>query len=806
MNDSPSPHRLVFTDFDPADEKRREALCTLGNGYFATRGSVPEARADGVHCPGTYVAGCYNRLTSVVSGRELEHESLVNLPNWLPVTFRVDDGPWFELAGVELLAHEQELDLERGVLVRRARLRDSAGRITRMVQRRFVHMSRPHLAGLETTLVPESWSGTITFRCGLDGRVGNHGVARYEGLNGRHLVDIRGDEAGENLVVLHTRTSGSDIRVAEAASCRTFRNEVPLAGGGRTVHDEQAVFQEFTVDSNRLDEIRIEKLVALFTSRDSAIVEPVSEAVEAAREAEGFDELLSSHVAAWARLGHAFRCGLSTSAATRQAVRLHVFHLLQTVSPNTADLDVGVPARGLHGEAYRGHVFWDELFVLPTLTLRMPWVARALLRYRSRRLPQARLAARRAGLSGAMFPWQSGSNGREESQSWHLNPRSGRWPADHTHLQRHIGIAIAHNVWHYYQATDDEEFLAEQGAETILETTRFLASLANYERGSDRYTISGIVGPDEYHTGYPDRDSPGIDNNAYTNIMTAWLCRTALRTLGELDNARRAELTDQLDLDHSETDRWRHISRRMYVPFHDDGIISQFEGYDRLAELDWDDYRGRYGDISRLDRILEAEGDSPNRYRASKQADVLMLFYLLSAEELEQLLTTLGYTMPRDTIPRNIDYYLRRTSHGSTLSAVVHAWVLARANRAKALEFFDNVLAGDLHDVQRGTTAEGIHLAAMAGSIDLLQRCFAGIEIRDHTLVLNPLWPAELGALELAIRFRGHPIDITVTGRTATVRTAPGSRKSPIRCACGSRAVTLGPGETTVFSLEHAER
>ncbi|GAB3549832.1 trehalose 6-phosphate phosphatase [Actinopolyspora lacussalsi] len=806
MNDPLSPHRLVFTDFDPADEKRREALCTLGNGYFATRGSAPEADDDGVHYPGTYVAGCYNRITSTVSGRELEHESLVNMPNWLALTFRIDGGPWLGPTVVEPLEHEQEIDLERGILVRRARLRDGSGRTTRMVQRRFVHMSRPHLAGLETTLVPEDWSGTITFRCGLDGRVGNHGVERYGELNGRHLVDTHGSEVGENLVVLHARTSGSDIRVAEAARSRLFRDEVPLAGGGRTVHDEQAVFQEFTVDSNRLDEVRLEKIVALHTSRDSAIVEPVSEAVEAAREAEGFDELLSSHVAAWARLGDTFHCGLSTSAATRQAVRLHVFHLLQTVSPNTADLDVGVPARGLHGEAYRGHVFWDELFVLPTLTLRMPRVARALLRYRCRRLPRARRAARRAGLSGAMFPWQSGSNGREESQSWHLNPRSGRWLADHTHLQRHIGIAIAHNVWHYYQSTADEEFLAEQGAETILETTRFLASLATYEHGRDRYTINGIVGPDEYHTGYPDRDSPGIDNNAYTNVMAAWLCRTALRTLDELDDRRRAELTDQLDLDHSETDRWKHLSRRMYVPFHDDGIISQFEGYERLAELDWEDYRHRYGDISRLDRILEAENDSPNHYRASKQADVLMLFYLLSAEELERLLTTLGYAMPRDTIPRNIDYYLRRTSHGSTLSAVVHAWVLARANRRQALEFFDNVLAGDLHDVQRGTTAEGIHLAAMAGSIDLLQRCFAGIEVQDHTLVLNPLWPEELGALELAIRFRGHPVDITITGRTAAVRTAPGSGKSPIRCACGSRTVMLDPGETTVFSLEHAEK
>nr|WP_281377655.1 glycosyl hydrolase family 65 protein [Saccharopolyspora hordei] len=479
-----------------------------------------------------------------------------------------------------------------------------------------------------------------------------------------------------------------------------------------------------------------------------------------------------------------------------------MFHLLQTISPHTADLDVGVPARGLHGEAYRGHVFWDELFVLPTLTLRRPQLARSLLMYRYRRLDRARRAAAEAGLRGAMFPWQSGSNGREESQTVHLNPRSGRWLPDHTHLQRHVGIAIAHNVHHYYRATGDEEFLSEHGAEVLLEITRFFASLARYDRSRDRYVIRGVVGPDEYHTGYPGRAAQGIDNNAYTNVMTAWLCRTAAQVLRELPADRRHELVEQLDLRHGEVDRWKRIAQRMFVPFHGDGIISQFEGYERLAELDWEGYRRRYGDIQRLDRILEAEGDDPNRYQASKQADVLMLFYLLSAEELADVLGGLGYPMRPDTIPKNIEHYLQRTCHGSTLSAVVHAWVLARSRRQRALEFFDHALAADLHDTQRGTTREGVHLGAMAGSVDLLQRCFAGIEVTGGVLRLDPLWPTELGEMELSIQYRGQPLTITVTGRSATVRTAPGPTRTPITCTCGSRTVRLGPGETAWFSHE----
>ena len=151
------------------------------------------------------------------------------------------------------------------------------------------------------------------------------------------------------------------------------------------------------------------------------------------------------------------------------------------------------------------------------------------------------------------------------------------------------------------------------------------------------------MGPDEFHDGYPDAAKPGLANNAYTNLMAVWVLWRALDVLDLLPDMRRAELTTRLGLSAEEIARWDDISRRMFVPFHDDGIISQFEGYEKLAELDWEGYRKRYGNIQRLDLILEAEGDSANRYKLSKQADVLMLFYLFSSEELGELFARLGY-------------------------------------------------------------------------------------------------------------------------------------------------------------------
>ena len=422
--------------------------------------------------------------------------------------------------------------------------------------------------------------------------------------------------------------------------------------------------------------------------------------------AGGFDDLLGRHAEAWSDLWGRSSIRLGADHDVTKLTNLHTFHILQTVSENSVGLDVGIPARGLHGDAYRGHVFWDELFVFPFLTLRFPELARSLLLYRYRRLGQARRAATAAGYAGAMFPWQSGSDGREETQTLHLNPLSGRWLEDPSRLQRHVNAAIVACIWHYYQATGDIQFLRSYGAEMILEIARFWASVSTYNHSVDRYEIKGVMGPDEFHEHYPDRHEPGVDNNAYTNLMAVWcLCRAA-EVLQTLPPVFANEITDRLGINGPELDRWDQISRKMRVCFHED-VISQFQGYEHLDELDWDRYRSMYGDIDRLDRILEAEGDSPDRYKLAKQADVVMLFYLLSAEELAGLLERLGYHYDKELVHRNFEYYAPRTAHGSSLSRVVHAWVAARRDREASWDFFVDGLHSDVAGMRGGTTAGG---------------------------------------------------------------------------------------------------
>src|SRR6185312_12556714 len=341
----------------------------------------------------------------------------------------------------------------------------------------------------------------------------------------------------------------SRLHVAVAART-TVAGDAPVAS--RTLRrDRGRIGHELDLELRTAEPVRIDKVVALVTARDVAISEPAVAAVELLADAPDSDALLVEHELAWRRLWRRFRLELTdgnAAADTLRTLRLSIFHVLQAVSSDAADLDAGVPARGLHGEAYRGHVFWDELFVYPMLTLRMPEITRALLVYRVRRLDAARRAARAAGHRGAMYPWQSGSDGREESQRAHLNPQSGHWLPDTSHLQRHVGLAVAYSIWQYYQATGDLEFLADHGAEVMLEVARFFADIAVHDPVTDRYRIRGVMGPDEYSTRYPGAREPGIDDNAYTNVMTVWLLHRTRDVLAALPPVRRDELIETLAL------------------------------------------------------------------------------------------------------------------------------------------------------------------------------------------------------------------------------------------------------------------
>ena len=795
---------LSYEGFESAAEGLREALTSTGNGYVCTRGVAEWEDADGVHYPGTYGHGVYNRETTILGGLPVLNEDLVNLPNWLVLKLRIEGQEAIRLADVDLLAYRHQLDIRHATVIRELRFRDRGGRETTLRSRRFVSMADVHHGGIEWTLTAENWSGRVEVVSALDGRVTNAGVARYEQLEGRHLDPVSPRTFGPEVIALKVQTRQSNLYISEAARTRVFEGTAPLAVQRTLYQMEDYIQQAVAFDVRQGVAVRVEKMVTFFTSRDPAISDTLTKAGTSAQRYRDFGEALSSHAEAWEELWRVCDVEVPDDARVQFLLRLHICHILQVCSHHTADLDAGVPARGLNGEAYRGHVFWDELYVYPFLSFRMPEITRGLLMYRYRRLGEARAAAREAGRRGAMFPWQSGSEGKEETQRVHLNPLSGRWEPDLSHNQRHVNAAVFYNIWRHFQATADVAFLRDYGAEMMLEIARFWASIAHFNPERERYEIHGVMGPDEFHDRYPDADQGGLRNNAYTNVMVAWLCDVAQQVLSLLPGTRADALRGKLILGDEELRRWADMSRRMFVPFHGDGIISQFEGYADLEELDWDAYRVKYGNIQRLDRILRAEGDDPNRYKLAKQADTLMLFFLFSPDELRRLFDRLGYDYGPDTARDNVAYYDRRTSHGSTLSFVAHAGVLARLEPESSWERFLVAVESDVSDVQGGTTKEGIHMGVMSGTLDLVQRSYAGTEIRDGVLYFEPRLPSRLEGLSFAMQFQGTPILVTLADGRLTLAAHREGEPRPIRVGVGDEVRELCAGDRCTFELPPA--
>jgi len=758
-----NPWHLTYKSFEAAKIGLREALCTLGNGYFATRGATEEASADELNYPGTYIAGAYNGLPTHIAGRLLYNEDLVNFPNWLLLKVYPQDAQpnWLSCNTLNDVNYLLKLNMQQGILSRKIEFCDTQGRRTQIISRRLISMANPHLSAIEYSFTPLNWSGHIIIASGLDASVKNSGVARYQELNTHHL-DILNYKNLDNTALIVTQTNQSRLQVAQAIRTQVFNTGKLLLKMPETQFDTNIITQLFKVMAHKGQTLRIEKFAVIHTSKDYASTEALSEAEKLILATDSFKAAANSHILAWKQLWQHHDIEIGRNNAEQQCIRLHIFHLLQTLSPNSIGLDCGAPARGWHGEAYRGHIFWDELFIIPYYTVQHPQIARSLLMYRYRRLPAARQLAKQHGYKGAMYPWQSASNGEETSQQWHLNPKSQTWGPDYSANQRHVNSAIVFTIWDYYQHTHDVEFLSHYGAEMILEIARFWASIATFNQKKQRFEIKNVMGPDEYHEKYPQSLKPGLNNNSYTNIMAVWVLERALELFEILPSTRLEELTTLLNLTKQELARWKKITQRMFIPFHD-GIISQFEGYESLKEFAWQDYQAQYGNIERLDRVLKSEGDSPDHYKVAKQADVLMLFYLLPFAELKKIFHQLGYQLSSSIKQKTIEYYLSRTSHGSTLSKIVISSILAESNPKLSRELQLEALNSDINDTQGGTTQEGIHLGVMAGTISYILKHYAGINNVKNILTLSPCLPKATPRLKLHYHYLGNEYLIHLT-------------------------------------------
>ncbi len=755
---------LTYLDYLPEKERSREALLSVGNGYFGTRGAMEEVLANKINYPATYMAGVFNRLISKVSGRDVDNEDFVNTINWIPITFKVDDGDWFDVNLAKIISIERKLDMKTATFYKSLTVETADGKQTNVYTRRFASMANPNIGAIHFCMQPINYSGKITFKSLLDGSHINAGVARYAELNQNHLEPV-GTDSYEDYSYLEVKTTESNIKIQAAANHSVMYNgdNVPIQFSHNSHQACVETIASFDIKAGEY--LGFVKTVYLSNSHSN----PVSESFESLMEQiPTFEAEFEEHKSKWESLWEEVDIQIEGDRLTQKLLRLHLYHLMSGTSIHNLNIDFGIPARGLTGEAYRGHIFWDELYILPFYFVHYPEIARSVLMYRYRRLDAARSYAKEFGYKGAMFPWQSGSDGREETQKFHFNPISGKWGDDHSSLQRHVSLAIAYNIIQYFKFSEDKEFMLNYGLEMLLEINRFWQSKCELNPKTNRYDIDKVMGPDEFHEGYPESETGGLRNNAYTNIMTVWMAEETQNIFNLFDSEDLAILMEKLSFSTLELNEWVAMTQKLSLEISEEGIISQYEGYFDLKELDWKYYEEKYGNVHRMDRVLKAEGLSPDDFKVAKQADALMTFYNLDNERVTQIVEHLGYQLPKDYIQRNLDYYLKRTSHGSTLSRVVHAYLASQlGNFDLSWSMYHEAINSDYNDIQGGTTAEGIHTGVMAGTIWILISTFAGIRFEDK-ITANPNLPKHWRSLKFKLKYKGVRYGVSINSNKQT--------------------------------------
>ena len=787
---------ITYNDYNPEKEKTRETLLTVGNGYFGTRGAMEETDASDKNYPGTYVAGMYNRLTSKVGDRDVENEDFVNCPNWLKVQFNLNFDSPVDINKTKILEIERNLDIKTGLLSRTMVIQDDNGRQTRIVSKRFASMDNPHLAALNYEITPLNYSAHFTFQTGINGAIINDGVARYRQLNQQHLKPLKTGTSGK-VAHLLMETTQSAIKIAEA-----FKLNVSLDGNKVNpesfyVENPGEIYSRFTLEAKESQPIKIEKIVSVYTSMSWDCNDPLKKAIGLAKETQDFKTILLNSTRKWEEIWKKIDIKIEGDRLAQKLLRLHLYHLITSLSPHNANIDASITARGLHGEAYRGHIFWDELFILPLYNIHFPEVAKAALMYRYHRLNAARKYAKEYGYEGAMFPWQSGSDGREETQVVHLNPLTGKWGDDYSSLQRHVSLAIAYNIWQYFHVTEDKEFIAKYGAEMFLEICRFWASKSKLNSKTNRYEIKNVMGPDEFHEKYHGSEEGGLKDNTYTNLMVVWVFARAFDMLEKL-GVKKKSVLEKIHLSEKELSHWQDISKKINIVISND-ILAQYDGYFELKELDWDYYKKKYGNIYRMDRLLKADGKEADEFKVAKQADTLQTFYNLDEKDVTEILNNLGYQPSGNYLAKNLEYYLQRTSHGSTLSRVVHAQLANMINDKKlSWELYLDALTSDYSDIQGGTTGEGIHAGVMAGTILIALQSFAGLNLKKDQVEFSPHLPEHWRSVSFNFSFKNLHYKCSV-GKSSILISQSNPKGTEVKVVVDGNLFVLQSGKEKVI-------
>lgn len=747
------PWSVTEDGFRPEELPANESVFALGNGFLGMRGNLEENTAAGAETiQGTFLNGVFDsepiQYGESGYGYAKNHETICNVMDAKSVVLTAD-GERLTLGESDVPQHRRTLDLRRGLLERRFLWNTRSGAKLSVTMSRLVSLAETDLAAARVEI--ECLSGKSELRIGSAIRpaviaAGDTDDPRTAAGKDRSLTLARTAAEG-GLLAMQQRTK----RTAFAVSCAAAHR---FDGLSRTWEEDAAPCWEGGASLSAGEKLVFEKTICY----QYAPLNREAECWDAARArcaaAPGFAELAAAQQAYldgfWEHAG----ISIDGDDALLQGLRFNLFHLLQSAG---RDGKRSLAAKGLSGEGYEGHTFWDtEAYAVPVFLHTEPTVARKLLEYRHAALPEARERARELGYDkGALFPWRT-IDGAE---------CSAYFPAGTA--QYHIDADIAKGVWDYWLATGDLDFMAESGAEILIETARFLYALGFYSAAKGgRFVLNCVTGPDEYNA--------LVDNNTYTNRMAAANFTAAADSLALLYRQRPADwrrLTEALALDEEEIEAWREAAEYMYYPAPRDGIYPQDDGF--LERKPWP-----LGSIPAEQRPLLLHYHNLDIYRAMvcKQADLVLEMALFDDE----------YT-PEER-KRNLAFYDSVTTHDSSLSMAVFSLLAASAGEVEAAyRYFMDAARLDLDDMQ-GNTRDGLHMANMAGAWIGIARGFGGMRFRGGTLSFHPVCPKQWKGYAFRVRFRGSTVEVRVTGDGAEYRLVDGA---PITIRDGDSMIEL---------------
>src|ERR1700720_260133 len=733
---------VIEKGFHPEFLAQLETMLALGNGYLGMRGCPEEGGPNAENT--TLINGFYETSPIVYPedayGFAKTGQTIIGVTDSKIIKLFVDDEP-FWLPNANLLSYDRRLNMKSGTLDREILWETPAGKQVSIRSRRLVSFANRHVAAIsyEVTLLNATASLVISSEMAVNepSTVTAANDPRQTRLFGGRGLHPRASYAKDQRIVLCHATEKSHLTLA-CATDHSLETACPHAHKVARTEDFGQV--AYTIEALPDSPIRLTKYMVYHTSQTASVEELCGRAEWTMDRIvnQDFQQLLASQEQYmddfWRRSDVRVReirkeRTKRSTVEIQQAIRFNLFHILQA---SARAEDAGVPAKGLTGRAYEGHYFWDtEIYLLPFLTYTSPRIAKNLPVFRYKMLDQARNRAKLLGHRGAMFPWRT-INGEEASAYYAAGT-----------AQYHINADIMYALRKYVQATGDEAFLRDCGAEMLVETARLWLALGFYADAKEgKFCINSVTGPDEYNT--------VVNNNAYTNLMARENLRYAAQTIESMratnPDAYNA-LVHKTALEASEVEAWVRAADGMYVPYDEElKIVPQDDSF--LDREPWD-FKNTPSDHYPL--LLFYHPLNIYRKQVIKQADVVLAMFLL------------GDAFSPDAKKRNFEFYDPLTTGDSSLSSCVGAIIAAQiGDMEKAIREGMAALLMDLADVG-GNVKDGGHIASMGGTWMILAYGLGGMRDNDGTLSFWPRRaPEDNAVLRFPLPHRGQMLEVEI--------------------------------------------